>query len=127
MSVIKEIDVDGRKVRFNASAAVPRIYRARFGRDLFMDLSTLIDEVNRNSKESSGLTIGSLETFEDIAYTMAKSADPAGVPETPEEWLDSFDIFSIYSILPQIMEMWRINSETTSESKKKVAAPPTDQ
>ena len=121
MSVIKEIEIDGRQVRFNASAAVPRIYRARFGRDLFTDLSTLMACVGENNESASGLSIESLEVFEDIAYTMAKSADPAGVPETPEEWLDGFDFFSIFWILPQIVEMWKINSATTSESKKKVA------
>ena len=37
----------------------------------------------------------SLEMFENIAYIMAKHADP-NIPDTPEEWLDEFNTFSIY-------------------------------
>ena len=40
-----------------------------------------------------------------IAYVMAKHADPS-IPDTPEEWLDGFNTFSIYQVLPQIIELW---------------------
>ena len=121
MAIIKRIEIDGRQVAFNASAAVPRIYRVRFGRDLFEDLSVLMDAIDQSSEDNSTLSVKALTTFEDIAYTMAKHADPT-IPETPEEWLDGVNIFSIYGILPQIVEMWKLNSATTSESKKKAAA-----
>ena len=85
----------------------------------------ILDAVEKSSAESSTLSVKALTMFEDIAYTMAKHAD-AGVPETPEEWLDGFNIFSIYGILPQIVEMWKLNSATTSESKKKARAAATD-
>ena len=45
-----------------------------------------------------------LEMFENIAYVMAKHADPS-IPDTPEEWLDGFNTFSIYQVLPQIIEL----------------------
>lgn len=125
MAVIKIIEIDGRGVAFSASAAIPRIYRARFGRDLFTDLSALMEGVDENSAKESRLPLASLVVFEDIAYTMAKHADPKGVPETPDEWLDEFAIFSIYGILPQIVEMWKGNTATTAESKKK-AGPASD-
>ena len=118
MAIIKNIEIDGRPVAFNASAAVPRIYRARFGRDLFEDLSVLMDAVEKSSAESSTLSVKALTMFEDIAYTMAKHAD-AGVPETPEEWLDGFSVFSIYFILPQIIELWGLNNKTEVQGKKK--------
>ena len=118
MAIINQIEIDGRMVAFNASAAVPRIYRARFGRDLFTDLTVLMACLNENEEATSEMSIESLEMFENIAYTMAKQADP-GAPETPEEWLDQFNFFSIYNILPQIVEMWKAGLETTSESKKK--------
>ena len=54
---------------------------------------------------------------------MAKYADPSA-PETPEEWLDTFDMFSIYFILPQIIELWRLNTKVMVESKKKAEKPP---
>ena len=45
-----------------------------------------------------------LQKFENIAYIMAKHADP-GIPDTPEEWLDEFNTFSIYQVLPKIIEL----------------------
>ena len=39
---------------------------------------------------------------------------------TVEEWLDSFDgIFSIYEVLPQILDLWKLTNRTTSVPKKK--------
>lgn len=57
--------------------------------------------------------------FENIAFIMAKHADPS-IPDTPEEWLDEFNTFSIYHILPQLIELWGLNVKTDVESKKKV-------
>ena len=48
---------------------------------------------------------------------MAKHAEP-NVPSTPEEWLDGFNTFSIYQILPQIIEFWGLNVQTAVQSKK---------
>ena len=42
------------------------------------------------------------------------------IPDTADEWLDSFEMFSIYTVLPQIIELWRLNEMTTSQPKKKV-------
>jgi hypothetical protein len=50
---------------------------------------------------------------------MAKHADPDSVPNTPEEWLDQFNTFSIYTVLPKIIELWGMNTEQQAESKKK--------
>ena len=55
--------------------------------------------------------------FENIAFIMAKHAD-ANVPDTPEEWLDGFNTFSIYQVLPQIIELWGLNVKTEVEAKK---------
>ena len=105
-------------VPFKASATVPRLYRLKFGRDIFSDIDKLIEATQGGDAEESTLTIESLTIFEDVAYTMAKYADDS-VPDTPEEWLDGFNVFSIYFILPQIVELWRLNNQTTAESKKK--------
>ncbi|MEF2814536.1 MAG: hypothetical protein U0N00_08190 [Oscillospiraceae bacterium] len=42
------------------------------------------------------------------------------VPDTPEDWLDQFNTFSIYEILPQIIELWGLNVEQQVESKKNI-------
>jgi len=59
-----------------------------------------------------------LGLFEDISYIMAKHADPQGVPDTPDEWLDQFGTFSIYQVLPEIIELWGLNVQTQVESRK---------
>ena len=59
----------------------------------------------------------SLEMFENITFIMAKHADPS-IPDTPEEWLDNFNTLSIYQVLPQLIELWRLNVKTDVESKK---------
>ena len=122
MAIIHKIEIDGRQVAFDSSAALARIYRARFGRDLLIDLDALNGALQKNSENESYLSSELLEKFEDIAYTMAKQAD-ASIPDTVEEWLDDFNVFSIYQILPQIIEMWQINIKAISKSKKKVNPP----
>ena len=117
MSMTRVSEIDGKQVPFKASAAIPRLYRVKYGRDIFKDLMALEKALNENSEENSGLDVFSLETFENIAYLMAKHAD-ANLPETAEEWLDEFSVFSIYQVLPEIIELWGLNVQTQSVSKK---------
>lgn len=35
-----------------------------------------------------------------------------------DDWLDQFEMFSIYEILPEIIELWWANNETEVQSKK---------
>ena len=120
MSIIKKIEIDGKQIPFKASAAIPRIYRLKFQRDIYKDLSTLDKSLNKQNPEESTLDMFSLEMFENIAYIMAKHADP-NIPDNPEEWLDEFNTFSIYQVLPQIIELWGINVKTDVEAKKNFA------
>ena len=117
MSLTQTIEIDGQPVKFRASAAIPRIYRLRFHRDIYKDLSLLEKSVSKQDEDNSGLDLFSLEMFENIAYIMAKHADP-DIPDTPEEWLDNFNTFSIYQILPKLIELWGLNVETDVQSKK---------
>ena len=117
MSMIKQIEIDGKQVPFKASAAIPRIYRMKFQRDIYKDLKALEKSIGDNSEESSNLDMFSLEMFENIAFVMAKHAD-ASIPNTPEEWLDGFNTFSIYQVLPQLIELWGLNVQTDVEAKK---------
>ena len=118
MAITKQIEIDGRPVPFKASAAIPRIYRLKFGRDIFADIDRLMAAMDKQSPEGSDLDLITRGIFEDVADTMAKYADP-DVPETPEEWLDGFSVFSIYFILPQIIELWGLNNKTEVQGKKK--------
>ena len=120
MSMKQNIEIDGKQVSFKASAAIPRIYRIKFHRDVYKDLAALEKAVGKNAEENSNLDLFSLEMFENIAYIMAKHADPS-IPDTPEEWLDNFNTFSIYQVLPKIIELWGLNVQTDVQSKKNFA------
>ncbi len=119
MAITKVIEIDGKDITFKASAAIPRLYRIKYGRDIFKDLSKLEKEMNSSKAEDSSLDVFSLETFENIAYLMAKHADPT-VPDTAEEWLDEFAVFSIYQVLPEIIDLWGLNMQTQASSKKNI-------
>ena len=126
MAIKKTITVDGIEVPFKASAAVPRLYRIKFRRDIYKDFAALQTSVQETGarlagdEEGSNLDIESLEVFENIAYIMAKHADPENVPDNPDEWLEAFNKFSIYEVLPQLIELWGLNVETQAESKKNI-------
>ena len=95
---------------FRASAAIPRIYRMKFHRDIYKDLKSLEKSIGENAEDDSGLDMFSLEMFENIAYVMAKHADPAR-PDNPEDWLD-------YQVLPQLIQLWGLNTQTDVNAKK---------
>ena len=120
MSIVRKVEIDGKQVPFKASAAIPRIYRIKFNRDIYKDLRSLEKAVGEGDEENSNLDLFSLEMFENIAYVMAKHADP-NIPDTPEEWLDEFNTFSIYQVLPSVSELWGLNVQTEVESKKNFA------
>lgn len=120
MSIVRKVEIDGKQMPFKASAAIPRIYRIKFNRDIYKDLRSLEKAVGEGNEENSNLDLFSLEMFENIAYVMAKHADP-NIPDTPEEWLDEFNTFSIYQVLPSIIELWGLNVQTEVESKKNFA------
>ena len=120
MALTKTINIDGKEVLFKASAAIPRSYRIKFQRDIYKDLASLEKAVGKADENKSSLDMFSLEMFENIAYIMAKHADKS-IPDTPEDWLDSFGTFSIYQVLPQLIELWGLNLKTDVQSKKEFA------
>ena len=116
----KEIDVGGKKVLFRSSAAIPRIYRLKFKRDIFKDLSKLEKSYSKKETDDEDFEIEDLEIFENVAYIMAYHADST-IPKSIDDWLDQFEMFSIYQILPEILELWGDNLLTDIKSKKELA------
>ena len=106
MAVTKKIEIDGNPVEFKASAAIPRIYRNKFGRDFYKDLMTLNDAIKDQTEDASTLDGFSLEMFEDLAFVMWSAAHPEEKYDSPDEWLDQFNTFSIYQILPELIDLW---------------------
>ncbi|MDY3999993.1 MAG: hypothetical protein SOY73_13050 [Blautia sp.] len=118
----KTLTISDKEVRFRSSATVPRLYRIKFKRDIFKDLAKLEKSYkDKASEDGSALEIEDLEIFENVAYIMAFHADHS-IPGTIDEWLDQFEMFSIYEVLPEILELWGTNLMTEVESKKNLAA-----
>lgn len=120
----KTIQIDGKEIQFKATAATPRVYRQAFGRDIYIDLTTLYEEMEKGET----LSVESLSTYENISFVMAmqaegKTINRETVNEDMSEWLDQFETFSIYRVVPQIMELWRLNAEQTIEPKNPNALP----
>ena len=116
----KVIDIGGQAVKFRSSATIPRLYRIKFKRDIFKDLTKLEKAYSKKAKKDEDMEIDDLEIFENVAYIMAFHADPS-IPKTIDEWLDQFEMFSIYQVLPEILELWGSNMLTDIETKKGLA------
>ena len=116
----RTIEISGKQVPFRSSATVPRLYRAKFKRDIFKDLTKLEKSYTKRTEDGDELQIEDLGIFENVAYIMAYHADPS-IPKTIDEWLDQFDMFSIYQVLPQILELWGDNLMTDVQAKKGLA------
>ena len=137
----KVLTIDGKEVGFRASALTPRLYRHKFGRDIVRDLNQLRKAYNKamqakglekppedapedvktayeNAIQDAQMSVVDLEIFENTAWIMARQYDPT-VPDSPDDWLENFAVFSIYEILPEIIKLWQLNQEITSKSKKK--------
>ena len=109
----KVLTINGKEVGFKATASTTKRYRQKFNRDLFKDIEKLIPKVNEEQ-----LGVDDLECFMDIAYIMAYQYNNT-IPEDPDDWLDEFEMFDIYIILPQIIELWGLNMVELEEPKKK--------
>ena len=115
----KVVKIDNKDVKFRATARTPRLYRAIIGRDMIADMNRLQQRFNPANAEESNLDMLDLQIFEDAAYIMARHANPDMEEKTADEWLDSFNMFSIYEVLPHILELWAVNTKQTSSPKKK--------
>ena len=63
------------------------------------------------------LAVESLEIFENVAYIMAFQADRT-IPDTIDAWLDQFEMFSIYEVLGELVQLWGDNLFTSANAKK---------
>ena len=126
----KTVEIDGREYRMRASALTPRLYRARFRRDMIRDMQKLLTAYNQlislpedapqEEKDAANLEIlDSLEVFENVAWLFCKEGGET-VGDSPDEWLDTIEgMFSIYEALPAILELWVENQEATSVPKNR--------
>lgn len=134
----RTITISGIQCEMKSSAAIPRMYRLKFGRDIFVDMqkiakqvevqNKLKEELRKQAEENgeefdesefeSSLPVESLEIFENIAFLMHKHGDPSQ-PKEIDEWLDQFDMFDIYKVFPEILKMWNVENKQMSTPKKR--------
>ncbi|MBR5306897.1 MAG: hypothetical protein IKU47_08245 [Oscillospiraceae bacterium] len=131
----KLVQYKNSQLGLKASALTPRLYRIKFGRDMIVDLNTLkinFEKVQKAKGEDKAdvdaeyhveLSVLDLTIFENVAFIMARQYNKAhglDVPDNVDDWLDNMDqIFTIYEIFPDIMELWSLNQKTTSVPAKK--------
>lgn len=113
----KILTIDGRQVKFKSTGAFLLRYKAQFGRDAIQDVLKLQAAIDRKTNELSNYDALDLEVFYNLAWTLAKTADPSIPP--PLEWLDEFSEFPLMDIIPEIVDMIFSCLTSTVESKKK--------
>lgn len=120
--MVKTIKIGDKEVKMRASALIPLLYRNKFNRDIYKDLTSLVNDINSEKPD-----IENMQIVERLAYLMAKQGDkdetgkPLGnIPEKIEDWLDTFDdVFAIYEASGDILSLWGNSTQSIAESKKK--------
>lgn len=125
----KTISVGGKEFRMRASALIPRLYRYKFRRDMITDMKqlekdfkkavNLPEDATEDEILDAQLSVMDLTIFENVAWLMVKNAGE-DIPDDPDEWLDTIEgVFSVYEVLPQMLDIWEGNLATTSVPRKK--------
>lgn len=111
----KVVNIDGNQLRLKSTAGTLRHYRNYFGRDLIKDVAKLQSKMKKVKNKDDQFDMVDLGMFEEIAWCMAKTAEPNIKPI--DSWLDDFETFSIYKILPNIMDLLSANLKAEEETK----------
>ena len=114
--------------KLKMSAATPRIYRAKFGKDIIVQMDAMYERLSNEGKkkdeekkdDSVSFTPEELEMMENLIFVCNRQAEPEQ-PEDIFEWLAGFEIGAITGTYGTIMKMWEDNLHQTSTSKKKTA------
>lgn len=142
MALEKTIEVEkGRSVTFRASALSPLSYKLLFKRDFFKDLEELseLEKISNEAEtgeesQSIQVTTENYEMFMRIAFCMAYQGVEKGLNTKKQRefleqypdmwtWLDSFETFSMFTVLPEIISLWGLNAETQVNAKNAHPAP----
>ena len=102
------IKIGDRDVTFKSTGSAPLRYKMQFKRDFFADLLKMENMGNDISRID-------VEVFYNIAWIYAKTADPSIPPQL--EWLDEFEVFPVFDILPQLQDMFVASLGTINQKK----------
>jgi len=119
----------GTNHKLKMSAATPRIYRAKFGKDIIVQMDAMYERLSNEGKkkdeekkneekkdDSVSFTPEELEMMENLIFVCNRQAEPEQ-PEDIFEWLASFEIGAITGTYGTIMKMWEDNQTSTSKKK----------
>ena len=133
---IAEINVDGKMLAFKASGMTQITYDSLFrGRNFLNDIMSLRDirsDIDAAGDDMTKVNISpaDLRIFANVCYTMRYQAMSSSEKKafrikypTAYDWLDDLDTFDIYTILPQVMDLWNLDSISTSKLEEKKAKP----
>lgn len=126
--MIKEINIEGRKVPINSAAGWLYVYREQFGRDILLDLMPVLEGILEALAEMTAEEISDLKSISDahevvinasaisdaiiklaglevvtmfnIFWAMAKNADHS-VPQ-PLEFINSFESMPLDILVPEL-------------------------
>lgn len=102
----KTVVIDGKKIPFRCSSITLAIYKKQFKRELYKDILKLEEGeklIGLNTLKSGDLNLNELEIYHHIAWAFAKTANHK-VP-SPYKWLENFELFPIYEVLPQLQDL----------------------
>lgn len=104
----KTLVIDGKNVSFKSTGATALRYKSQFGKDFFAEIFKLKSLEGLAKLENAEISPEQLRTldfevFYNLAWVMAKTANNE-VPD-PITWLDSFEVFPLLDIIPQLQDM----------------------
>lgn len=114
----KIIKINEQEIKLASNAATPMLYRKIYTADIFKDFVTLESQMQSGQISGEGI-----EIIQRVAHVTAYQADKGNVTLDPEDWLSQFELMDFIDVLPDIIEMWSGETETTSEAKKKNEKP----
>lgn len=98
----KTLNIDGKNIRFKATAGTLVRYKAEMGREFLSDFAVLASAINTKTG-AVDFTKFNIELAYGIAWAMAKTAD-ANTPDLLT-WLDGFDEFDIGIVFGELVPM----------------------
>lgn len=116
----KIINIDGRDVKFKSTGASLLRYKMEFRRDALQDFYKLMGSIKETESgyEIQDINDLELDVFYNISWVLAKTGDPS--IGNIIEWLDTFSVFPVLDILPDVIELFTACLSSTVMSKKKV-------
>ncbi|AVK48934.1 hypothetical protein AXY43_13370 [Clostridium sp. MF28] len=109
------ITIDNKEVKFKSTAATPLRFKAQFHKDYFAEIIKLnrLNKFKDAADNFEMLENADFEIFYNIIWVLAKTANNS-IPD-PITWLDGFDEFPLFQIIPQIQDL----IASSIQSKKK--------